>query len=106
MIQKYKASSTGYGSLPCTLELRLLTYSATQSKRFFQIPDDIKHSIAHPPRANPNRGWVCAGQEKSTAITDFEKGVRNQMDSVFDLKVRVLSPICPNPSYFHVAQTR
>lgn len=64
-----------------------------QNREFFQLPDHVKRSVAHPPRANPNRGWVCAGQERSDNITDFEKGVKERVnkDGIFDLKVSLLS---------------
>lgn len=57
-----------------------------QNKQFFSLPNDTKNLIAHPPRANPNRGWSGLGQEKSSAITDFEKGNERDED-VFDMKV-------------------
>lgn len=64
-----------------------------QNREFFQLPDHVKRSVAHPPRANPNRGWVCAGQERSDNITDFEKGVKERAnkDGIFDLKVSLPS---------------
>ncbi|KAF3404580.1 hypothetical protein DPV78_003372 [Talaromyces pinophilus] len=45
---------------------------------------DLKYP--HPPCANPNRGWVALGQEKSSAITDFEKGKIGADCEIFDVK--------------------
>ncbi|EKG15387.1 hypothetical protein MPH_07438 [Macrophomina phaseolina MS6] len=56
------------------------------SKRLFQLPGSAKEAIRHPPQANPNRGWTCPGQEKSWAITDFEKGTTDAAAKRFDLK--------------------
>jgi isopenicillin N synthase-like dioxygenase len=61
-----------------------------QNKRFFALPENTKRQIAHPPQANPNRGWSAIGQEKSSAITDFEKG-KAAAEEVFDVKVSVES---------------
>ncbi|KAI5777593.1 hypothetical protein EDC01DRAFT_635506 [Geopyxis carbonaria] len=55
------------------------------NNKFFHLDEAIKQKIAHPPRANPNRGWSCIGQEKSSNITDFEKG-KDGAVSVFDVK--------------------
>ena len=59
-----------------------------QNKRFFALPKETKKQIAHPPQANPNRGWSAIGQEKSSAITDFEKG-KASTEQIFDAKVSV-----------------
>ncbi|OJD40650.1 clavaminate synthase-like protein [Diplodia corticola] len=71
------------------------------NRKFFQLPDHVKRSVAHPPRANPNRGWVCAGQERSDNITDFEKGVKQRAnkDGVFDLKESFDTGAIDDPLY-------
>jgi len=51
------------------------------------MPEHIKKKIAHPPCANPNRGWSAIGQEMSSKITDFEKGRTETGPDVFDAKV-------------------
>ncbi|GCB25946.1 flavonol synthase/flavanone 3-hydroxylase [Aspergillus awamori] len=56
------------------------------NRTFFELPEDIKKKYPHPPCANPNRGWVSLGQEKSSAIKDFEKGVCKEHKEVFDVK--------------------
>lgn len=53
--------------------------------QFFRLPKSTKEKYSHPPCANPNRGWVCPGQEDSSAITNFEKGADGGM-SFFDAK--------------------
>ncbi|KAB2569597.1 hypothetical protein BFW01_g427 [Lasiodiplodia theobromae] len=71
------------------------------NREFFQLPDHVKRSVAHPPRANPNRGWVCAGQERSDNITDFEKGVKERVnkDGIFDLKESFDTGAVDDPLY-------
>lgn len=58
-----------------------------QNRSFFHLPEEIKKKYPHPPCANPNRGWVAVGQEKSSAITDFEKGKTGADHEIFDVKV-------------------
>ncbi|PHH72421.1 hypothetical protein CDD82_5987 [Ophiocordyceps australis] len=46
------------------------------NRRFFSLPIAAKSKAAHPPEANPHRGYSYVGQEKLSMVKDFEKGVR------------------------------
>lgn len=55
------------------------------NRKFFDLPEAAKAKCPHPACANPNRGWSALGQEKSSAIKDFEKG-SDSKDEVWDVK--------------------
>jgi hypothetical protein len=57
-----------------------LTDFPPQSAMFFDLSDEDKNVAAHPPRANPHRGYSHVGMEKSSAVSGYEKG------NVVDLK--------------------
>lgn len=69
--------------------IKLIAFCVKKNRTFFELPEDIKKKYPHPPCANPNRGWVSLGQEKSSAIKDFEKGVCKEHKEVFDVKVGI-----------------
>lgn len=64
------------------------------SRKFFQLPLEEKTAIAHPEKANPNRGWVRAGQEKTYNISGIEKGKgRGGGPAVLNIKVGIFNQI-------------
>ncbi|OAA37397.1 Oxoglutarate/iron-dependent oxygenase [Metarhizium rileyi] len=55
------------------------------NKLFFSLPQAAKAKAAHPPEANPHRGYSYVGQEKLSRVKDYEKGKRSIVD-VYDIK--------------------
>ncbi|VUC25697.1 unnamed protein product [Clonostachys rosea] len=45
------------------------------TRRYFNLPLDVKMKMKHPPQANPNRGYSYVGQENLANISGYEKGL-------------------------------
>lgn len=43
------------------------------SKKFFELPDDVKQTVAHLGGPNPQRGWSRVGQENTASL--YRKGL-------------------------------
>ncbi|PHH65596.1 hypothetical protein CDD81_2031 [Ophiocordyceps australis] len=64
------------------------------NRRFFSLPLAAKSKAAHPPEANPHRGYSYVGQEKLSMVKDYEKGVREAVAN-YDIKESFdQGPVC------------
>lgn len=57
-----------------------------QNARFYALAHEAKMVAAHPPEANPHRGYSYVGQEKLSKVKDYEKGIR-EAPVIHDIKV-------------------
>jgi isopenicillin N synthase-like dioxygenase len=63
-------------SLECDRYLWYTRADIRQSRRYFELPEEVKRKSARPSSRGPNRGWSSVGQEKLSGITGFWKGVK------------------------------
>lgn len=61
-----------------------------QTRKFFALSHEEKMTAAHPPEANPNRGYSYVGQESVSTLTGFDKGLP-EGKHIRDIKVWRLS---------------
>lgn len=84
--------SNGYEHAYCTFYDNKTNEKHTQSRKFFELPEDAKREIEHQPGPNPQRGWSAVGAESTAKLFgDLVPGSRKivEKDAKVGIRTRV-----------------